>query len=93
MFVKVTHSVLLMLQEMGYSILKSVSPLRNDNPSFYPLKIKNIDGYLIHKDKMETANKLLECHIIVIEDALNYTPNEWLIGQVFLEPNLEPSDN
>lgn len=76
-FVKLNIRVLYVLEKMGYTILRSVNSVDDENPTWIPEKVADIFDYII---KMDCENAL-----IVISDALiNIDPKD-LKGDVLLD--------
>lgn len=76
-FVKLNIRVLYVLEKMGYTILRSVNSIDDENSTWIPEKVEDIFDYII---KMDCENAL-----IVISDALiNIDPKD-LKGDVLLD--------
>lgn len=84
-YLKLTHAVLHSLHNQGYNILRSVSSLSSENPSWYPDTV-NLDDFLHWDNKeMRRLNRPLEeLHLLVIQDAIDNIAEEDLIGEVLL---------
>ncbi|TDS14745.1 hypothetical protein B0I21_103244 [Sphingobacterium paludis] len=84
-FVALTHSILKMLKSKGYTVLHSISPITSEDPTWYPKKMA-IER-LMQIDNEYLANHsqpLNEIHFLIIQDALDNIPEEYLIGMVFI---------
>ena len=84
-FVKLTRSVLLSLKEQGYNVLRSNSPMTEENPTWIP------DTYDLDKffdlDSDEVAKRnipLEESWLLLIDEGLKER-DEDLFGDVMIE--------
>lgn len=62
---------------MGYTVLRSVNSVDDENPTWIPEKVEDIFKYTL---KMDCENALL-----VIRDALNNIDPKDLIGDVLID--------
>ncbi len=84
-FVDLTHGILGMLKAQGYTVLYSITPLSNENPTWYPEQV-DID-WLMEIGSVELHRRSVpqqELHYLFIQDAIDNIRAEDLIGQVFL---------
>lgn len=75
-FVKLSYKVLLVLEKMGYTILRSVNSVDDENPTWIPEKVYDIFSYTLKMD--------CEMALIVISDALKHIDPKDLIGDVLI---------
>ncbi|MEN5380120.1 hypothetical protein [Sphingobacterium kitahiroshimense] len=86
-FVPLSTSILLHLKRNGYNILISKNTVYDENPTWYPLTVPDVDDYLF---KLNYKGKMLpreEPALLVIDDVLNNIDEEQLQGEVFIEIN------
>lgn len=76
-FAKLNIRVLYALDKMGYTVLRSVSSVDDENPTWIPEKVKDTFQYIL---KMDCENALL-----VINDAINIIDPKDLKGEVLLD--------
>ena len=76
-FAKLNIRVLYVLDKMGYTVLRSVNSVDDENPTWIPEKVKDIFQYIL---KMDCENALL-----VISDAINNIDPKDLKGEVLLD--------
>lgn len=80
-FVKLTKEVLLDLKRQGYNILTSVNTVDDDDPTYTPVRVDDVWGYL---DQLAVV-PLSEPEIIVIDGALENYSDDMLRGMVLIE--------
>lgn len=77
-FVKVNQKVLLSLKKQGFNILRSNSPMTEENPTWIPDKF-DLDSYEVAKRNIP----LQETWLLIIEEGLKER-DEDLFGDVML---------
>lgn len=84
-FEKLTHSRLVELRGKGFNVLRSVSRLTSDNPTWIPDRVE-IEGFLdFDKKSLIHLIPRREIHFILIDYALEEISNEELIGEVLMD--------
>ncbi len=87
MFVTLTMKVLTILRANGYTVLTSISPLSDEDPVWYPETIDVSELMDLNSEFMRRISiPLHEPHFLIIDDAIKNIHEDYLIGQVFLEP-------
>jgi hypothetical protein len=84
-FVPLSRVILLELKRNGYNILTSKNTVDDENPTWYPLTVPDVDDYLLTLDCKESIDPMEEQALLVIEDALDNIDEVQLQGEVFIE--------
>ncbi|HWK58125.1 MAG TPA: hypothetical protein VNQ80_12335 [Parapedobacter sp.] len=79
MFSKLTHELLRELEGKGYNCLKSTSHWGDESPTYTPIKVDNVNEYLMWGDLHGQLGD--NPHFLVISEALTI-PEEQLFGFV-----------
>ncbi|MFD1770845.1 hypothetical protein [Sphingobacterium suaedae] len=84
-FVELTHSVLRRLKKSGYTVLRSVTSVSSDDPTWVPERM-DVDKLMeLDSEEMRRMSvPMEEKHFLVIDDALNNIEEDNLIGQVLI---------
>ncbi|MGN2373490.1 hypothetical protein ACTFAO_07500 [Sphingobacterium spiritivorum] len=84
-FVKLTHSVLKDLKRKGYNLLRSVSGLDSEDPTFFPDTADLEKLFDIDSEELRHINiPMNEVYLLPIDEALKIEESE-LFGTVFIE--------
>ncbi|MGJ1499637.1 hypothetical protein ACR79R_20155 [Sphingobacterium spiritivorum] len=84
-FVKLTHSVLKDLKRKGYNLLRSVSGLDSEDPTFFPDTTDLEKLFDIDSEELRHINiPMNEVYLLPIDEALKIEESE-LFGTVFIE--------
>ncbi|MCW2259233.1 MULTISPECIES: hypothetical protein [Sphingobacterium] len=84
-FVPLSRVILLELKRNGYNILTSKNTVDDENPTWYPLTVPDVDDYLLQLDCSGSIVPEEEQVLLVIEDALDNIHEGQLLGEVFIE--------
>lgn len=84
-FVKLDHQVLLSLKEQGYNVLRSNSPMTEENPTWIP-DICDLDKFFdLDTDEVAKHNiPLEEMWLLLIDEGLKES-DEDLFGDVMID--------
>lgn len=84
-FVKLNFNTLMELKIRGYNILRSPSYLCNKNPTWIPDYVDVSRFFELDTDEIaKISGPLVGKHFLLIEDALENSTNEDLIGEVLV---------
>lgn len=84
-FVKLDHQVLLSLKEQGYNVLRSNSPMTEENPTWIPDTFDLDSFFDLDSDEVAKRNiPLQETWLLLIDQGLKER-DEDLFGDVLLE--------
>ena len=84
-FVKLTRSVLLSLKEQGYNVLRSNSPMTEENPTWIPDTFDLDKFFDLDSDEVAKRNiPLEESWLLLIDEGLKER-DEDLFGDVMIE--------
>lgn len=84
-FVKLTRSVLLSLKEQGYNVLRSNSPMTEENPTWIPDTFDLDKFFDLDSDEVAKRNiPLEETWLLLIDEGLKEL-DEDLFGDVIIE--------
>ena len=84
-FVPLSRVILLELKRNGYNILTSKNTVDDENPTWYPLTVPDVDDYLLQLDCSGSIVPEEGQVLLVIEDALDNIHEGQLQGEVFIE--------
>ncbi|MEN5436478.1 hypothetical protein ABE545_22805 [Sphingobacterium faecium] len=84
-FVPLSRVILLELKRNGYNILTSKNTVDDENPTWYPLTVPDVDDYLLQLDCSGSIVPEEVQVLLVIEDALDNIHEGQLQGEVFIE--------
>jgi hypothetical protein len=84
-FVPLSRVILLELKRNGYNILTSKNIVDDENLTWYPVTVSDVDDYLLHLDCSGSIVPMEESALLVIDDALDNINEELLQGEVFIE--------
>jgi len=82
-FEKLTHALLRKLKASGFTILRSISDICDDDPTYIPERIEDVWGYLEDVD-IWTGGELKETNLLVIMDAIDNIDERDLRGVVLI---------
>lgn len=84
-FVKLDHQVLLSLKEQGYNVLRSNSPMTEENPTWIPDTFDLDKFFDLDSDEVAKRNiPLEETWLLLIDEGLKEL-DEDLFGDVIIE--------
>lgn len=84
-FVKITHDVLMSLKEQGYNVLRSNSPMTEENPTWIPDTFDLDKFFDLDSDEVAKRNiPLEETWLLLIDEGLKEL-DEDLFGDVIIE--------
>ncbi|WP_197086616.1 hypothetical protein [Sphingobacterium sp. IITKGP-BTPF85] len=67
--------------------MTSKNTVEDENPTWYPLTVADVNDYLLSLDCEGSIFPMQESALLVIEDALNHIDEVQLQGEVFIEIN------
>lgn len=84
-FEKLTHPTLLSLRRKGFNVLRSVSPLTSENPTWIPDRVAIESFWNYDSESLIHLIPEREIHYLLIDDAIKKIKNEELIGEVLID--------